>query len=122
MKQKKLIEVSDSGFRLKTSDIYAEVLYLFGKQAQKEMAKEECSELINALCKETRNRVTPEDIIQEIADVQIMCAQLSMIYGVDKVAKARDRKLRRLVIRVSQIESPKDGFKEYDGKIEEDIR
>lgn len=73
----------------------------YGKESQKRMAIEETSELINALMKETRGRVTDADIITEIADVQIMMEQLSIIYGYEEVARERERKLERLVARMT---------------------
>lgn len=72
----------------------------FGQDSQKRMAVEECAKLINALMKEGRGRATDEDIITEIADVQIMMEQLAQIYGREKVKRERYRKLRRLDVRV----------------------
>ena len=45
----------------------------FGPQSQIDMAIEECSELVNALCKFRRDRVGTIDVVTEIADVEIMC-------------------------------------------------
>lgn len=73
----------------------------FGPESQKRMAVEEAAELINALMKESRGRVTDADIITEIADVQIMMGQMAIIYGYDKVAQERERKLERLAARIS---------------------
>lgn len=73
----------------------------FGLESQKRMAVEEAAELINALMKESRGRVNDADIITEIADVQIMMEQLAIIYGYDKVAQERERKLDRLFTRIS---------------------
>ncbi len=82
-------------------DICARAVKKYGKESQKRMAIEETSELINALMKETRGRVTDADIITEIADVQIMMEQLSIIYGYEEVARERERKLERLVARIT---------------------
>lgn len=72
----------------------------FGEQSQIDMAIEECSELINALCKLRRQRVGPIDVITEIADVQIMCAQLAYIFGEQSVEEERMRKIERLKGRI----------------------
>ena len=84
-------------------DLFETVIAKFGFDAQKAMAIEECVELINALCKEKRGRATDEDIITEIADVQIMCEQLAIIYGKEKVRQERLRKLMRLHKRIQSL-------------------
>ena len=84
-------------------DLFETVITKFGFDAQKTMAVEECAELINALCKEKRGRATDEDIITEIADVQIMCEQLAIIYGKEKVRQERLRKLLRLHKRIQSL-------------------
>lgn len=66
----------------------------FGLEHRKTMAIEECAELINALAKERRGR--KNDVITEIADVQIMIDQLKLIYGEEKVKNEIDRKVARL--------------------------
>ena len=82
-------------------EISARAIKKYGKESQKRMAVEEAAELINALMKEARGRVTDADIITEIADVQIMMEQLSIIYGYEKVARERECKLERLVARMN---------------------
>lgn len=83
--------------------LFETVITKFGFDAQKAMAVEECAELINALCKEKRGRATDDDIITEIADVQIMCEQLAIIYGKEKVRQERLRKLLRLHKRIQSL-------------------
>ena len=87
---------------MNTNELLAATVILFGDESQKAMAIEECSELINALCKEKRGRVTDKDIITEIADVQIMCNQLALIYGKDEVRYEKSRKERRLFSRLQE--------------------
>ena len=70
--------------------------------AQIDMAIEECSELINALCKWRRKRVDDSAVITEIADVQIMTQQLSLMFGEEAVASESDRKLERLAMRIEK--------------------
>lgn len=82
-------------------DICARAVKKYSIESQKRMAVEEAAELVNALMKEARGRVTDADIITEIADVQIMMEQLSIIYGYEKVARERKRKLERLVARMN---------------------
>ena len=66
------------------------------------MVVEECSELTNAICKFRRSRVNEDDIITEIADVMIMCEQLSNYFGKEKVELEKERKLERLKERLSK--------------------
>lgn len=70
--------------------------------AQAAMVVEECSELTNAICKFRRGRVGEDDIITEIADVMIMCEQLSNYFGKEKVELEKERKLERLKERLSK--------------------
>lgn len=72
----------------------------FGPESQMDMSIEECSELINALCKLRRGRVGPIDVVTEIADVQIMCEQLAYMFGEKSVADERKRKIERLRKRI----------------------
>ena len=66
------------------------------------MVVEECSELIDAICKFRRGRVGNNEIITEIADVMIMCEQLSYYFGKEKVELEKERKLERLKERLSK--------------------
>lgn len=95
----------------------------YGKHAQIDKSCEEMSELIGALmryrctqvecsvldkCKSTEDadavfaklRAMRENILEEIADVEIMLAQLKMIYDNNDVERIRARKLRRLASRL----------------------
>lgn len=74
--------------------ILEEAIETFGAESQIDMAIEECAELINALEKFRRKRINGLEVITEIADVQIMCAQLEMIFGSAEIE--RDFKIRRL--------------------------
>lgn len=73
-----------------------EAIDKFGIDSQIMVAIEEMAELTDALCKRKRGRNTPKDIITEIADVQIMMKQLSLIFGKEAVCAERLRKLYRL--------------------------
>lgn len=77
-------------------------VYHYGAEHQKKKAIEEMGELITAISREQDGRATPEQVITEIADVQIMMRQLALIYGIDAVAKEIDRKQRRLLRRMDK--------------------
>ena len=74
----------------------------YGAEHQKKKAIEEMGELITAISREQDGRATTEQVITEIADVQIMMRQLSLIYGIDAVANEIDRKQRRLLRRMDK--------------------
>ena len=74
----------------------------YGAEHQKKKAIEEMGELITAISREQDGRATTEQVITEIADVQIMMHQLALIYGIDDVANEIDRKQRRLLRRVDK--------------------
>lgn len=81
---------------LKEEEVYKKALSKYGFDLQSSMVYEECSELINALCKYHRNRCSKADVITEIADVLIMCEQMSCYFGKEYVEKEKARKLERL--------------------------
>ena len=76
-----------------------------GPESQIQKAIEECAELIDALCKFRGERVGPIDVVTEIADVQIMCEQLSYMFGEKMVADERARKIDRLKKRLIKHEN-----------------
>jgi len=84
--------------RKETRELYKKACEKWG-QGQLLLAIEECSELIQALCKVWRwpSKVAPEDLVEEIVDVKIMVEQLEVVFYCEKVAgRIRRKKLRRL--------------------------
>ena len=78
------------------NEIITKAIETYGQDPQIWMTIEEMSELGNALAKYRRNRVTELDICEEIADVLIMCIQMSKIFGEDRVKQMFEDKLIRL--------------------------
>jgi len=72
--------------------IYKEALQIFGHAAQIEKAVEECGELIVELQRYKQARKC--DVQSEIADVEIMCAQMRIVFPGVPAKKAE--KLARL--------------------------
>jgi NTP pyrophosphatase (non-canonical NTP hydrolase) len=68
----------------------------YGVEHQKRKAIEELGELICELSREQDKRTDREHILEELADVIIMCEQLRLIYGGEETDKWIDRKLKRL--------------------------
>lgn len=68
------------------------------------MAFEEMSELQKEICKNWRGADNVGQIAEEIADVEIVLAQLKMIYGIaDDVRRYRESKLARLAKRLKEV-------------------
>lgn len=81
------------------SEIFEAAIKTFGEKAQEEVAIEECSELIQAICHKHRGR--KDNIAEEIADVEIMLEQLKIINGcATEVSKIRIEKVTRLYSRI----------------------
>ena len=82
--------------------LYDKAIKKWGVDSQVHMAYEEMGELLSVLNKLLRKRVTVDDVITEIADVQIMTEQLALIFGQDKVSVEKERKLKRLEERLNK--------------------
>jgi phosphoribosyl-ATP pyrophosphohydrolase len=65
-----------------------------------DMAEEEAAELIIALKNYKRNRGTEDDVCEEVADMEIMCAQMRLMFGSSRVDAIKAHKLDRLHKRV----------------------
>ena len=83
-------------------ELYCEAIEKYGEHRQLVKVCEELSELSQAICKrfDVSLGYEPdvEDVVEEIADVEIMLEQLRIILDVDPEMEARwrERKLRRL--------------------------
>ena len=73
-------------------ELFQNAVETFGIDAQDKMCIEECAELINALAKKSRGRVSKEDILTELADVSIMVDQLALYYGHEDFMNERRKK------------------------------
>ena len=78
----------------------------YGKEPQMGVAQEECAELIQAISKIRRKGETGEtldNLVEEIADVSIMCAQLEELFGVRaSIAWRMHQKLDRQLERIAE--------------------
>jgi len=87
--------------------IYEKAVEHWGIEAQVKVATEECAELIVALCKINRtvNGSSIVDVLEEIADVEIMLEQLKVIYDHDNlVPELKKKKLKRVKDRLAMEE------------------
>ena len=91
-----------------TPELIEQVTFHFGAKKQIVKAVEEMSELQKELCKIVFTALPYEEIdnkaiIDELADVEIMCAQLRHIFGIsDQVDKRKEFKINRLKERINQ--------------------
>lgn len=97
------------------TEILIDALDTYGVKSQEEIAIEEMSELVKALIKNRRytSEETRADILEEIADVEIMLMQLILVYG--NPLEIITEKLERLKQRVS--ETKRAAFEETNRNI-----
>lgn len=89
-----------------------EIAVHYGMQSQEQVAIEECAELIKAITKSNRRKMDAKgfiagitEIAEEIADVLIMCEQLTYLYGIGEVVKEQiDYKISRQLDRMEKGE------------------
>ena len=97
-------------------EVGVKCLMLWGEQDQIRQTIEECAELIVKLAKYRRNvnGSTKEQIAEEIADVEIMCKQMRIVFSNELVDSFRIQKLAQLNERVdkeSQLKAREESFK-----------
>jgi len=87
-------------------EIYKQAVTAWGSAAQRLMVIEECSELINNICKFFRGRVTDEDVLHEMVDVQLMINEMrTLIDNEEEWNKYYAFKLTRLERRLQGEEN-----------------
>lgn len=79
-------------------------LEVWGVEAQLRQAQEELAELIAAINRYMRQRTQSDAVVEEIADVEIMLAQLKVVFGAADIAVAVAQKRTRLQQRVEDAE------------------
>lgn len=78
----------------------------YGKEHQVLIAIEEMSELTKELCKYFRRYDRKKEIIEEVADAQIMLEQIIELFGINnEVDRMVDYKLNRQIRRMEQERS-----------------
>lgn len=76
----------------------------YGKFTQIVKCMEECGELIRALGKYLCEGRGCENVVEELADVDIMLSQMRYIFGHTEVDRVRTQKLARLKMRMEEEE------------------
>lgn len=79
--------------------VFAAAILTYGEKEQEGIAQEECAELIQAISKKHRGK--PNNIPEEIADVEIMLDQLKIINRChNEVREIRKQKIEHLYERL----------------------
>lgn len=110
-----LEEVAEHIGRLNNTDdrdvVFRRCICTYGTSPQMDMAIEEMSELTKALLKWKRATgadltKTRDCIVDELADVRIMCRQMEILFQCeDEVEKRIDFKVNRQVVRLEEAEN-----------------
>lgn len=84
--------------------VYHEALETYGEEKQIKKAVQELTELLLAISYYPEEKCGLDALVDEIADVTIMCEQLRMIYGIsdEEVCDRMDYKIQRLVERIQK--------------------
>lgn len=81
---------------MNNTQTYIQLIDNFGKRSQVIVAIEELSELQKELCKYLRDDMDLSNIIEEMADCEIMLEQLKLIFGNSKeVERVKAYKIKR---------------------------
>lgn len=88
----------------KDDPLYQRAIDVFGREPQLRMVQEECAELVAAINRRLRGRLSDVFVAEEIADVLIVAAQARLIYGAQLVDQLVAEKLERLEDRVAEAE------------------
>lgn len=87
------------------NDLYLDALVSYGFANQRMMLVEEVGELLNAIAKHHRGRITDKfEVITELADVSIMVEQMAEHFGFADFEAEKERKLERLRERLKNKE------------------
>lgn len=91
--------------QLSKIETYDYIIKTYGGNAQHVVAMEECAELIKAISKYLRRGDVDDidNLIEEIADVEIMLEQLKFIHCIDRrVNTAKEDKIKRTLDRIRE--------------------
>lgn len=112
-------------------NLYHEAVDLWGADIQTDIAIEEMSELIKALIKFRRygnaynlktKKYRKSEVIEEIADVQLMLNQLKYIYGEIQYSKTEEYAIESLIKRIKISKSKKDMIETCRGDLTSDLK
>jgi NTP pyrophosphatase (non-canonical NTP hydrolase) len=76
--------------------MYVKALAVWGRTSQMDLLVEECAELIQAMQKLNHRHGDVLNVIEELADVEIMCEQMRLVFNPASIDKIKTQKLARL--------------------------
>lgn len=77
-------------------EIYEKAKQKWGFEGQRVVLMEECAELIAAMAQFINGKRLQEAVIEEIADVEIMCAQMRLYFNPHMIESIKQGKIKRL--------------------------
>lgn len=83
------------GIGMTKEQLYEKALVAWGKTFEMDMLVKECAELIQAIQKFKRYPVV-ENVVEELADVEIMYEQMRLIFNPVEIDKVKEQKLKQL--------------------------
>lgn len=106
MKKRGLVFLPESGYLDITHEnvICNTALEHYGLHSQMVKCMEECGELIQALARNLSGESNEENVVEELADVEIMLMQMRIVFGRQKTHRVMAQKLARLKMREEEEE------------------
>ena len=106
MKERGLLFLSRFGYVdiIHKDAICCTALEHYGVHSQIVKCMEECGELIQALARKMCGEENIENVVEELADVEIMLMQMRAVFGRHEVHRMMVQKLARLKMRMEEEE------------------
>ena len=104
MRKRWLVFLPESGYMDITHEnvICNEALEHYGVHHQIVKCMEECGELIQALARNMCGEENIENVVEELADVEVMLMQMRTVFGRHEVHRVMAQKLARLKMRMEE--------------------
>lgn len=106
MKKRGLVFVPESGYVdiIHKEAICYTALEHYGMYSQMVKCMEECGELIQALARNLSGEANAENVVEELADVEIMLMQMRTVFERRETHRVMAQKLARLKMRMEEEE------------------
>lgn len=102
-KSPELFSFRGDGDIIISQELIEKTIEYYGRQKQLNKAKEELLELALAITHYEDVKASYKDVCEEIADVEIMCAQLRLLFPSEEVGDHKQRKIERLAENIGYI-------------------
>lgn len=100
---------------VRSNQILHAAIEAYGKEAQTLMLFEEAAELEKEICKDARGKQNHDAIAEEIADVEIMLAQIKIIHDIpeSQLNLIKADKIKRLGTRIGIVHADTEVIYEF---------